>query len=120
MAGWWPVQPPGVKYVPRPTHPGALAGGRGIVGRWVGPSAPPSHRTATPSSAWSTRRCTVSPGRDGGEEVDIVESTWSLAGRTPAADLELVAVEGGNVVGHALGAPPTSAGGPSWPWLPSR
>lgn len=44
----------------------------------------------------------TSPGRDGGEEVDIVESTWRLAADVDG--LELVAVEDGGVVGHVLGA----------------
>ncbi|MEW6472178.1 MAG: N-acetyltransferase [Actinomycetota bacterium] len=41
-------------------------------------------------------------GRDGQEEVDIVEMTWSLG--AGAAGLELVAVDGGQVVGHVLAA----------------
>ena len=44
----------------------------------------------------------TSPGRDGGEEVDIVESTWRLGAVLDG--LELVAVEDGDVVGHVLGA----------------
>lgn len=40
-------------------------------------------------------------GRDGGEEVDIVRRTWARSGSLP--DLELVAVEAGRVIGHALG-----------------
>jgi len=41
-------------------------------------------------------------GRDGQEEVDIVVSTWRLDAMLHG--LELVAVEGDVVVGHALGA----------------
>jgi putative acetyltransferase len=44
-----------------------------------------------------------SPGRDGSEEVDIVERTW----RCTASDsrLELVATEGETIVGHLAAAP---------------
>jgi putative acetyltransferase len=41
-------------------------------------------------------------GRDGQEEVDIVVSTWRLEAMLDG--LELVAVDGDLVVGHALGA----------------
>jgi putative acetyltransferase len=44
-----------------------------------------------------------SPGRDGGEEVDIVRRTWRCA--TPEARLELVAADGGAIVGHLAAAP---------------
>jgi putative acetyltransferase len=43
-----------------------------------------------------------SEDRDGREELDIVEATWALYA-TPH-ELELVAVEGGAVVGHVLAA----------------
>ena len=39
-------------------------------------------------------------GNDGQEEVDIVEATWALN----AGWLELVALDGGDVIGHALAA----------------
>ncbi len=41
-------------------------------------------------------------GRDGQEEINIVERTWSL--RAAIDPLELVAVEGSLVVGYVLGA----------------
>ena len=41
-------------------------------------------------------------GRDGHEEVDIVEATWRLAASPEG--LDLVAANQGRVVGHALGA----------------
>ena len=41
-------------------------------------------------------------GRDGHEEVDIVESTWALA--ASPAELELVADAGEEIIGHVLGA----------------
>ena len=41
-------------------------------------------------------------GRDGSEEIEIVQSTWSLDAVPDG--LELVAVEGGAVLGHVLGA----------------
>ena len=44
-----------------------------------------------------------SPGRDGGEEVAIVRGTWSRCARPDR--VELVADEGGAVVGHVLAAP---------------
>jgi putative acetyltransferase len=40
--------------------------------------------------------------RDGREELDIVVSTWNLAAGVP--ELELVAIEGGGVVGYVLAA----------------
>ena len=43
-------------------------------------------------------------GRDGAEEVDIVERTWAL---DPEGVIDLVAVQGDEVVGHVLGAPGT-------------
>jgi predicted N-acetyltransferase YhbS len=39
-------------------------------------------------------------GRDGGEELDIVNATWNRW--ETANDLELVALEGGAIVGHVL------------------
>ena len=44
-----------------------------------------------------------SPGRDGGEEVGIVRGTWSRCARPDR--IELVADDGGAVVGHVLAAP---------------
>ena len=44
----------------------------------------------------------TSEEHDGQEEVDIVERTWALGARIEG--LELVAVSGGAVVGHVLGA----------------
>jgi putative acetyltransferase len=41
-------------------------------------------------------------GRDGSEEIDIVQDTWSLD--AVPHGLELVAVEDGDVLGHVLGA----------------
>jgi putative acetyltransferase len=41
-------------------------------------------------------------GRDGREEIDIVRDTWSLDAVPDG--FELVAVEGGDVLGHVLGA----------------
>lgn len=41
-------------------------------------------------------------GRDGHEELKIVRDTWSLGAQ--ADGLELVAIEDGEVLGHALGA----------------
>src|ERR1700729_828158 len=41
-------------------------------------------------------------GRDGSEEVTIVTDTWSLGSVDP--NLDLVAVENSEVVGHVLGA----------------
>ena len=40
--------------------------------------------------------------RDGQEEVEIVDHTWSLQAPTP--ELELVAVKGGAVIGHVMAA----------------
>jgi predicted N-acetyltransferase YhbS len=48
------------------------------------------------------REAFSSDGRDGDEEVDIVLATWSLEAAVPG--LDLVALEGENVVGHILGA----------------
>jgi putative acetyltransferase len=42
-------------------------------------------------------------GRDGQEEVDIVDATWKLGAGAP--DLELVAVDDGAVIGHVMAAP---------------
>jgi predicted N-acetyltransferase YhbS len=42
-------------------------------------------------------------GREGEVEVDIVERTWTLAAACPE-DFDLVAVDDGAIVGHALGA----------------
>jgi len=44
-----------------------------------------------------------SPGRDGAEEVEIVRGTWSRCARPDR--IELVADDGGAVVGHVLAAP---------------
>lgn len=61
-------------------------------------------------------------GHDSQEEVDIVETTWSLE----AGWLELVAVDGGDVVGQALTAYGDLGGGRWWEWrrcassLPAR
>jgi putative acetyltransferase len=52
-----------------------------------------------------------SPGRDGSEEVDIVRRTWQCA--APDARLELVAVEGDEVVAHLAAAPGTLEGHPA-------
>ena len=41
-------------------------------------------------------------GRDGGEEIGIVQDTWSLDAVPDG--FELVAVDGGQVLGHVLGA----------------
>jgi putative acetyltransferase len=41
-------------------------------------------------------------GRDGGEEVAIVRDTWAI--NAAAEGLDLVAVDGGQVLGHVLGA----------------
>jgi putative acetyltransferase len=55
-----------------------------------------------PSILAVVREAFTSAERDGQEEVDIVVSTWAL-GATPDG-LELVAVSGGEVIGHVLGA----------------
>jgi putative acetyltransferase len=52
-----------------------------------------------------------SPGRDGAEEVAIVRDTWN---RCPRPDqIELVAADGGAVVGHVLAAPGRLDGQPT-------
>ena len=68
----------------------------------------PDHRTRTallgdrPSILTLVQLAFATGGRDGGEEVDIVKTTWALG--AAAEGLELVAVVHGVVVGHVLGA----------------
>ena len=51
-------------------------------------------------------------GRDGEEEVEIVRRTWSMAAEKVPNGLELVAVDGTDVVGHVLTAIGDMAGRP--------
>ena len=48
------------------------------------------------------RAAFTSPGRDGGEEVQIVRTTWTL-GAAPS-ELDLVAVSGEEIAGHVIAA----------------
>jgi putative acetyltransferase len=48
------------------------------------------------------RRAFTGDGRDGSEEVDIVHQTWRLGSVVPG--LQLVAADGGTIVGHVLTA----------------
>ena len=62
-------------------------------------SATPDDR---PAIVALVREAFTSPGRDGQEEVDIVENTRRLGAGVEG--LELVAVEGDEMTGHVLGA----------------
>jgi putative acetyltransferase len=63
-------------------------------------------RTAVPADREAIRRLVreafSSENRDGLEEVGIIDSTWALD--PGPRDLELVATEGGSVVGHVMAA----------------
>lgn len=48
------------------------------------------------------RRAFTGPDHDGSEEVEIIEETWRRGASPPG--LELVADDGGTLVGHVLGA----------------
>ncbi len=48
------------------------------------------------------RKAFSDPSRDGQEEVDIVLNTWLV--NAAVSELDLVAIEDGQVVGHVLGA----------------
>lgn len=54
------------------------------------------------------RQAFTGDGRDGQEEIDIVEATWRLGASVEG--LELVADEAGEIVGHVLGARADLAG----------
>jgi putative acetyltransferase len=66
---------------------------------WTVRAAQPADRAGILSVV---RQAFTGDGRDGQEEVDIVESTWKLAAAPEG--LELVADHDGEVIGHALGA----------------